>query len=132
MSFHGVQMERPRANERAMEKTVFQMTYHRNVSRKNCVCQSSLCEPRTSARSMTNIIASAKAGWFMHRPTPSRLSEQFWTWKGQPEPHGKRRAFMPTMTLIGFSNESVRKKYDSVNCDVSMSPASADAPCRRR
>jgi hypothetical protein len=51
MSFHGVQIERPSANERAMLKTVFQMTYQRNVSRKK----------RT--RSMQNMAASVKAGW---------------------------------------------------------------------
>ena len=44
----------------------------------------------------------------------------------------REAATHPTMTLIGFSNESVRKKYDSVNCDVSAARTSPDAPCRRR
>jgi hypothetical protein len=34
MSVHGVQMDSPRENDRPMLKIVFQMTYHRNVSRK--------------------------------------------------------------------------------------------------
>ena len=90
MSFHGVQMERPRPNERAMLKTVFQMIHQRNVSRKK------------STRSMMYMIASVNAAWFLQRALPKYLSLQ-------------PLIFIPTITWIGFLNDSVRKKYDSVN-----------------
>ena len=77
-------------NERAMEKTVFQMIHQRNVSRKK----------RT--RSMMYMIVSVNAAWFLQRWSPKYLSLQFWI-------------FIPTMTRIGSRKPWVRKKYDSVN-----------------
>lgn len=112
MSFQGVQIDIPSANERPIEKTVFQMTYleerlsisvgqgektkgrgmthQRNVSRKK------------RARSMMNMMVRVNAAWLRQRALPKYLSEHCWT-------------CMCAMTLIGSRNESVRKKYDSVN-----------------
>ena len=63
--------------------TVFQITYHRNVSKKN------------STRSMTYMIASVNATWFRQRLLKKYLSEQPWI-------------FIPTMTATGLLNASVR------------------------
>ena len=73
-----------------MLNTVFQMIHHRNVSRKN------------STRSMQYMIASVNAAWFRQSALPKYLSLH-------------PRICMPTITWIGFLNESVRKKYDWVN-----------------
>ena len=48
------------------------------------------------------MIVSVNAAWFRHSAFPKYLSLQPLT-------------VMPTMTWIGFLNDSVRKKYDSVN-----------------
>lgn len=56
---------------------------------------------------MQNMIASVNAGWYWQSVLPKTESRQFWT-------------RMPTMTRTGFSNESVRKKYDSVSLQPKM------------
>ena len=73
-----------------MLNTVFQMIHHRKVSRKY------------STKSMMYMIVSVNAAWFRQRAFPKYLSLQFLT-------------CIPTMTRMGFLNESVKKKYDSVN-----------------
>jgi hypothetical protein len=78
-----------------MLNTVFQMTYHKNVSRKN------------STRSMRYMIVSVNAAWFRHSALPKYLSLQPWI-------------FMPTMTRMGSRKDRVRKKYDSVNLQPKM------------
>ena len=73
MSFHGVQIERPSVNNLAILNTVFQMMYHRKVSKKN------------STKSMTYIIVSVNAAWFVQSAFEKNRSEHPWI-------------FIPTMT----------------------------------
>src|ERR1700761_7222191 len=62
MSFQGVHILNPSWKLRVIEKTVFQMTYHRKVSRKN------------NTRSITYMIARVKAAWFLQIEVPKSLS----------------------------------------------------------
>ncbi len=98
-SFHGVQIDRPRWNDRATENTTIQMTYHRYVSRKNRM------------RSMTYMIASANGTWLLHRAAPKYLSLQF-------------KTFVRAMTATGLLKFDVKKKYDSVNLQPKISSQS--------
>lgn len=68
---------------------------------------------------MQNMMARANAGWWRQSALPKILSEQFWT-------------RMPTMTRTGFSNERVRKKYDSVSLHPKTSTQSAMLATRAR
>ena len=90
MSLQGVQIDNPSMKERAMEYTVFQMMYHRKVSRKK------------STRSMKNMIVRVKMAWLRQSEFPKIFSLQFWI-------------FIPAMVRMGSRNARVRKKYDSVN-----------------
>ena len=63
-SFHGVQIDRPRWNDRATLNTTTQMMYQRYVSRKNRM------------RSMTYMMASVKGTWLLQRAVPKYLSLQ--------------------------------------------------------
>jgi hypothetical protein len=85
MSFHGVQIDKPSANERPILNTTIQMMYQRYVSRKKRM------------RSMTYIIARVKATWFEQRLLPNNRSLQPWT-------------VMRAITAIGLLKEDVRKK----------------------
>src|ERR1700722_8076121 len=95
MSFHGVQIESPIEKLCAMLNVVFQMTYHKKVSRKK------------RQRSMMNMSVSVNAAWLRQSAVPKYLSEQSWT-------------FMPTMTWIGLWKARVKKKYDSTNLQLKM------------
>lgn len=88
MSFHGVQIDKPRAKDRPILKTTSQMMYQRYVSKKN------------NTRSMIYMIVSAKGMWFRHRAFPKILSLQF-------------SMFVRAMTETGLLKEDVKKKYDS-------------------
>jgi protein gp37 len=59
--FHGIYMEKPRANNWEILKTVFHITYQRKGSRKN----------RT--RSMVYMIMRANALWFLPKSEPGYL-----------------------------------------------------------
>jgi hypothetical protein len=50
ISLHGVQIERPSMNKCPMLKTIFQMMYHKNISRKKI------------RRSMMNMMVNMNAG----------------------------------------------------------------------
>ena len=95
-SFHGVQMESPRANERPILNTTTQMIYHRYVSKKN------------STKSMIYMIVSANGTWLLQSAVPKNLSLHPWT-------------FVRAMTAMGLLKDEVRKKYDSVSLHPKIS-----------
>ena len=85
MSFQGVQMERPKENERPILKITIQIMYQRYVSKKK------------STRSMTYMMASVKGTWFVQRALPKSLSLHPWT-------------LVLAITAIGLLKEDVKKK----------------------
>ena len=88
ISFQGVQIDRPRANDRPTLKTTSQMTYQRYVSKKKRI------------RSMIYMIARANGMWFLQRASPKSLSLQ-------------RSMFVRAMTATGALKDDDKKKYDS-------------------
>src|SRR5882762_6273902 len=99
MSFHGVQMDKPRENDLPTLNTTFQMMYHRYVSRKNKI------------KSMTYMIVSVNGTWFVQRELPKNLSLHPCT-------------FVRAITAMGPLNDEVKKKYDSANLQPKISPQS--------
>jgi hypothetical protein len=96
ISFHGVQIDNPKENERPILNMTIQMIYHKYVSRKK------------STRSMTYMIASVNGTWFVHNTLPNSLSLHPCT-------------LVRAITAMGLLNEDVKKKYDSVNLQPKIS-----------
>ena len=88
ISFQGVQIDRPRANDRPILKTTSQMMYQRYVSKKKRI------------RSIRYMIARANGMWFLQRASPKILSLQ-------------RSMFVRAMTETGALKDEDKKKYDS-------------------
>jgi hypothetical protein len=95
ISVHGVQMDNPILKLLPTEYTVFQMTYHKKVSKKNRL------------RSMTNISASVNLAWFRQSTEPKTRSSHI-------------RISMCAIARIGSRNDVLRKKYDSTNLQMKV------------